>query len=158
MNWFSEEEYSKILDNLVIVCVDTLIIDQADSILLGKRQKLPLKDLWIFGGRMNADENYIQAAQRGLLRELNLESSADRLKLVGYYDLVWSTREEPPQKNGTHVLLVAMMYRINDNEKSTIQSPKDHDFIRWYDRAKLDQIDLDPYLRTIVNDAYKQVD
>ena len=89
--WFSQEQYAEILDNLVIVCVDTLVKDGNGNILLGKRQKFPIKEWWIFGGRMFAHENYEIASKRGLNRELGFVPHNEP-SLIGYYDLVWEMR------------------------------------------------------------------
>ncbi len=157
MYWFSEKEYSKILDELVIVTVDTLLIDKQSNVLLGKRQKFPIKDLWIFGGRMKADDTYVSAAKRGLSRELNIVAEDSRLSFVGYYDLTWSYREEPPVKNGTHVVLAAMMYEISEDEKSSIKLPPDHEYIKWYSKNEIEKTDLSHYLRKIIDDAYEKL-
>ena len=157
MYWFSEKEYSKILDELVIVTVDTLLIDKDSNILLGKRIKYPIKDLWIFGGRMQANDTYISAAKKGLLRELNIEINDSRLSFVGYYDLKWDYREESPCKKGTHVVLAAMMYQISEDEKQTITKPSDHEYIKWYSKHEIETMELNHYLKDIINDANKML-
>lgn len=150
--WFTDREYAKILDNLVIVCVDTLVVDENNNVLLGKRTKLPIKDWWIFGGRMQAGEDYIEAAKRGLKREVGIEMQRDPVQ-IGYYDLVWDERALEPIGNGCHVLLVAMQYRINELEKTYISHGKDHDQLRWFSPKEMGSQDFHPVINKLIQQA-----
>lgn len=150
--WFTDREYAKILDNLAIVCVDTLIIDEKNNVLLGKRTKLPIKDWWIFGGRMVAGEDYVGAAKRGLKREVGIEMRHDP-RQIGYYDLVWGERAEEPTMNGCHVLLVAMQYRVSELEKADIFPGKDHHELRWFNQEEINHQDLHPVIYDLIQKA-----
>ncbi len=151
--WFSEEQYAEILDNLVIVCVDTLVKDRSGKILLGKRQKFPIKDWWIFGGRMFAHENYSAASKRGLTRELGFIPHNEP-SMIGYYDLVWEIREEPPQKNGCHVVLAAMEYILSPEDQLSINVNNEHSYLGWFSRGELESMSLHPTLVKIINDSW----
>jgi len=151
-DWFSEAEYAKILDNLVIVCVDTLIYDADNNLLLGKRNKFPIKDWWIFGGRMNASENFFGASKRGIQRELGLEVKGEP-EFIGYYDLVWSLREERPQNNGCHLLLAAMKYKLSDREASLVLRAKDHNEIKWFNYDDICNLKTNSLIKTIITDS-----
>ena len=150
--WFTETEYSTILDNLVIVCVDTLVADSRGNILLGNREKYPLKDWWIFGGRMEAKENFVEASSRGIFRELGIKTITPP-RFINYYDLVWNKREEPPINNGCHVVLAAMFYEIDDSQKGILDKEiRDHHEIRWFSPKELENEDLDFNLKNIIAD------
>ncbi|MCB9822881.1 NUDIX domain-containing protein [Candidatus Nomurabacteria bacterium] len=149
--WFTENEYSKILDGLVIVCVDTVVYDSEGRVLLGLRNKQPIKGWWIFGGRMRANESFTEAAKRGLMRELSIRTTQEP-KIVGYYDLRWDTREEAPSSNGCHVLLVAMKYKL-DSSISINQIDSSHEEIRWFSQEELRSENLNDYLNSVLKDA-----
>ncbi|MGJ3245150.1 MAG: NUDIX domain-containing protein [Elainellaceae cyanobacterium] len=59
----SDSDYAAALDNLVLTCVDVVLVHQ-QSVLLVKRDRLPRKSWWILGGRMIPGESPRQAAQR----------------------------------------------------------------------------------------------
>jgi len=151
-NWFTDAEYSKILDNLVIVCVDTLVVDLNGNVLLGKRTKLPIKDWWIFGGRMQASETYEDASVRGIERELKIKVQS-KPEFIGYYDLTWSERHEQPNNKGSHVLLAAMIYQVSEDQKLCIKEVPDHEEVRWFSDKQLAQQEINPILKKIIDDA-----
>lgn len=152
--WFDDQEYGKILDELVIVCVDTLVYHTDKGVLLGLRNRLPLLDWWIFGGRMRAKENYVQSAKRGLLRELGINPT-NTPQLIGYFDLVWEQREEIPQENGCHLLLVAMKYQLSDREveRLTKKGRDDHSNLKWFTEKDIRSTNFHPTLSKIINDS-----
>lgn len=150
---FSEEEYAKILDHLVIVCVDTLVVDAVGRALLGRRVKPPVQDWWIFGGRMSASESYTDAAKRGLTRELGLTAEGP-FNLIGYYDLRWPTRAEKPYTNGCHLLLVAMKYALGPLDAPSLPLGEDsHGECRWFTKDEIRSTPLHPYLSQVLDDA-----
>lgn len=150
--WFTETEYSTILDNLVIVCVDTLVTDSGGSILLGNREKHPLKGWWIFGGRMEAKESFVEASSRGIFRELGIRTTTPP-RFINYYDLVWKKREEPSINNGCHVVAAVMSYEIDDSQKSLLDKGiRDHYEIRWFSPEELEHEEMDLNLKNIITD------
>jgi len=46
--WLSDEDCSKVQDNIVVTCVDCAIINKIGQMLLGKRTHEPWPDWWIF--------------------------------------------------------------------------------------------------------------
>jgi len=120
---FTDEEYGKVLDNIVVGCVDVAVVYN-DQILLERRRSNPIKgEWWIFGGRINKGEDLQEAARRGVERELGLRfEDEDRFVELGAYNLRWPTRREPLTTNGCHHLLIAHMIVISDVEKDKIDS------------------------------------
>ncbi len=105
MQAFDQTEYAKILDEVVVTCVDVLVFDEQGNVLLGRRTRLPLLSWWLFGGRMKARETIEQATRRAITRELGVENYEYK-GVIGHYLLDWPMRFEPPQENGcTHLLL-----------------------------------------------------
>ena len=131
----SDLEYGKVLDNIVVGCVDVAVIYQG-KILLEKRDKDPIQGhWWIFGGRVLVGENLKSTAQRGVQRELNVYiDDLNRFVQFGVYNLVWPTRREPKQENGCHHLLIAHLVSLTGLEYKKINdlidnSPK----YSWFD-------------------------
>lgn len=42
--FLSDEDYSKMLDSMVIACIDCILLNRKGEMLLGKRKSEPLKD------------------------------------------------------------------------------------------------------------------
>ncbi len=73
-NYIEQGLYNKILENMVISCVDVCIIDPADKILFVKRNTEPAKNEWWFpGGRVFKGETLKDCAKRKAIEEVGLE-------------------------------------------------------------------------------------
>jgi colanic acid biosynthesis protein WcaH len=120
----SDQEYGKVLDNVVVGCVDVAIIS-GEEILLERRNNDPIKDnWWIFGGRILVGETLQDCAQRQVKRELGLNvTDTSRFVEIGTFNLRWPSRREPTTSNGVHHLLIAHMIEIEDSERQSL-SPK----------------------------------
>lgn len=115
----TDEAYAKVLDNIVVGCVDVAITHKG-MILLERRINDPIKnEWWIFGGRVIIGETFQETAKRGLLRELgvNIQDETRFLQLPAM-NLRWPTRRETPIENGCHHLLVPHCIEITDLEKA----------------------------------------
>lgn len=127
----STEEYGKVLDNIVVACVDVAIIYN-NQILLEKRLREPAKNLlWIFGGRMIAGEDYSQTAKRVIQNEIKLRINEDRFFKIGDFNLKWPTRHEEPAENGCHHLLIAHGVNIKHEEFCSINFLIENENINW---------------------------
>ncbi|MGB4762494.1 MAG: NUDIX domain-containing protein [Candidatus Saccharimonas sp.] len=150
----SDEEYGKVLDNIVVACVDVAVI-HGDNILLERRVKEPAKNfLWIFGGRMKVGESFQQTAQRGVARELGINLAENRFHKLDTYSLVWPLRRESPSQNGCHHVLVAHYVEIDESEKTVIDatitsSPN----MQWFEVSEIESLDETPELSAIVRDV-----
>ncbi|MHB1864810.1 MAG: NUDIX domain-containing protein [Candidatus Saccharimonadales bacterium] len=120
----SDQEYGRVLDHVVVGCVDVAVIN-GEEILLEKRNKDPIKDnWWIFGGRILVGETLQDCAKRQLERELGLEvADPSRFLEFGTFNLRWPSRREPTTTNGAHHLLIAHMIEVDDSERRSL-SPK----------------------------------
>lgn len=118
----NDQEYSKVLDHIVVGCVDVAVVN-GDEILLERRKNDPISGhWWIFGGRILVGETLQATAQRQVRRELNLEIiDGYRFKEIGTFNLQWPTRRESPSANGAHHLLVAHMIELDDQERQSLE-------------------------------------
>lgn len=151
--YFSDDEYGKVLDNIVVTCVDVAIIYDG-KILLERRTKDPAKDLlWIFGGRMKVGESFQQAAQRGVRRELGLDIAEHRFRKLNTYSLVWSVRREFPSQNGCHHVLVAHSVELTDQEKALVDAViLSNPAIQWFTSSEVENLHESLELKAIIED------
>jgi len=151
MNYFSDEEYSRILDDIVVACVDVLVCSPDGKVLLGKRNRLPLINWWLFGGRMQAHETLEQATARALKRELGISEFSFE-GTIGSYLLDWELRHENPQQNGcTHLLLATKVVVEEEEVRNTY--PDAHDEIRWFSANEIQTLVCDDNLKEVLRDA-----
>lgn len=132
----TDDEYGRVLDNIVVGCVDVAVTHKG-TILLEKRVSKPIQgEWWIFGGRMQFGETFKETARRGVYRELGIDiQDTDRFNEIGIFNLRWPDRREPISENGCHHLLVAHSIEISDIEKEAIDGLIDKRNVdaRWID-------------------------
>jgi ADP-ribose pyrophosphatase YjhB (NUDIX family) len=148
-------EYGRALDTLVVACVDLLIVDGADNVLLGRRQRKPQADLWLLGGRMRAGLPYRTSAVRNAHRELGVQLNLDCLtpREIGHYSLVWDEREQAPQDRGCHTISHVFGYQAGNNEFSRHNG--EYSELVWVPKQKILQDDgrrYHPLLSQVIED------
>lgn len=85
--------YSTILNSLPIPCVDLLVKDENDKILLVKRKNEPAQnEWWVPGGRVLFGEKRADTAKRKLKEECSLEG--DNYKMIGNFEFVYKIAPE----------------------------------------------------------------
>jgi ADP-ribose pyrophosphatase YjhB (NUDIX family) len=148
--------YSRILDNIVVACVDLIVIHN-DNVLLGKRSRHHQKDWWIMGGRMVAGETFTDSAKRIADHELGISNiNADRFELKSAFSAAWEMRAFPPEQNGTHTLSVVLTLKIDDDEKNNLSTNDEYVAIQWrkVSEAAADE-SYHPALRGCLADLYR---
>lgn len=131
-----DEIYTKVLDNIVITCVDIVVVHQG-KILLGKRAIEPNKDWWVVGGRMKPGESFEDAAARNIKRELNLEAQPSSFQYLNTQSLVWPSRAQAPKEHGCHDVVITMVLRITAEEKKNIKPNNEYEEIRWISPSEI---------------------
>lgn len=129
--------YGKILDSIVVACVDLLVLHD-NRVLLGKRSRHPQKDWWMMGGRMITGETFTDSAQRIANHELGLfEIDSERFKLETAFSAAWDKRAFSPEQNGTHTLSVVLSLKINEEEKAMLTTNDEYEDSAWRDIADI---------------------
>ena len=83
----SEDLYSQIRRVMPIPCVDLVVSDESDCVLLVKRKNEPARGQWWFpGGRVHYKETREAAAVRKLWEECGLEAVS--IEELGTYDVI----------------------------------------------------------------------
>jgi len=151
--YLSDEDYAKVLDNVVIACVDCILVNKDGEMLLGKRTFEPQPDWWIVGGRMQPGESFELAATRILKRELSLAIAPSRFHYLATYSFVWARRAESPQENGSHTISIIMVAQLKDAEIAKITPNKEHEKLQWIQPKKvLRETSFHPGLRKYARD------
>ncbi len=119
--FISDKIYSRIRDTIVRTCVEALVMDEKQNqILLGQRNILPWNKWWSFGGRMIAGESPEGAVSRVVKEDLGLEIRPKRFVFLDTLSLVFSRREEPPQKNGCHDMSLFFLLLLDERETAAV--------------------------------------
>ena len=131
------EKYAVIRDTTVRACVDTLIINQRGEILLGKRAIYPWPSWWSFGGRMLPGESPAEAVGRTVKEDLGLSNiPPERFFFLAPCSLVFGRRQEPPQENGCHDLVLFHLFPVNNEEARLINTEKvrkgEYEKVKWF--------------------------
>lgn len=150
MKRFPSGVYKSIEGEIVIACVDVIVLNQDNEVLLGYRKEGPIIGWWIFGGRMSVGEDYKQTTSRVLDAELGI-SKYEWREVVGHYLLNYLKEEYG--KNCTH-LLVAPKVIITEKQARTIPAENnEHTKIQFFSVEELNSLPMDAYLRNVLTDA-----
>lgn len=151
--WMKEEDYSKSLDNFVATCVDCIVLNSKEEMLLGKRTIEPQPDWWIVGGKMMPGETFEEAVVRNVKRELGLNIDSSRFAfLPSIYSLVWSRRQQAPKDNGSHTVSITTILKITDNEVARIKPNYEYEALWWIKPENIDSR-FHPALKCYANDV-----
>ena len=161
--WMPIDTYSMVLDTVVLTCVDIVFVHHT-MILLGQRNRYPMKGWWIIGGRMFAGESPDGAVQRKAKEEAGLEIERSRIQFFGLYSTCFATRHQPPVDHGLHSVNLAHLIEITDDEKDQIRlTSAEYDAWTWISQDEvtaflnLDRI-FDRALNQMLNDCWNALD
>lgn len=118
-DFIPENIYTTVLDNVVIACVDILLIYE-NKVILVKRTQHPHADWWLLGGRMRTGEKVNDSAHRLVLTESKLAIDEDRFTFLTVYVAAWNLRAHEPEQNGTHTISVVLRATLTHDEYNRI--------------------------------------
>jgi len=102
MKFLPEEFYRKVIKSVPILCVD-LVIENGKETLLIKRKIPPCKGYWcLIGGRVHYGERVLDAVRRQAKDELGLKIKIE--KFIGVYD-------NPKRDPNKHAVSLAYMVK-----------------------------------------------
>lgn len=124
---FTEKEYAKIIQSLVIVCTDALIIDRKkQTIFLAKRRAKPAAGKWWYiGGRTFAGETFKESVQRCFKRETKLKLPTSRFKFINTQVFIFNERQQYPQNFGYHAIGFDFTVELTLKERAKASSSLD---------------------------------
>lgn len=124
---FTEKEYSKITQSMIIVCTDALIINRSKkTVFLAKRRAKPAAgEWWYIGGRTFAGETFEASIQRCFKRETGLKIPASRFKFINTQVFIFNERQQKPQNLGYHAIGFDFIIELTPKERIKISSSLD---------------------------------
>ncbi len=140
-----DELYTKILENMPVVCVDGLL-HYGKKFILFKRAYEPVKDeWWIFGGRLLKGEKLKHAMIRKAKQEMGIDIKIE--KQIGTYELEFDKNR---QGVSTHTIAVAFL--VTSDEKPDFSKAEYKEFT---DIKEFDSIDESWhwYVKQLIKDS-----
>tara|TARA_B100000401_G_C52685563_1_gene661913 strand:+ start:519 stop:953 length:435 start_codon:yes stop_codon:yes gene_type:complete len=124
MNYFSAEEYQKIMKSMPIFCIDFLISFQKKYLLI-KRKEEPLKNsFWVIGGRLMFKETIIHAAKR--IQEREIGTYFSNFKEIGFSNYFF------PNKKGSRATHTpTLLFHISVNKIFNPKLDEQHNNFIW---------------------------
>lgn len=144
-NNIPSELYRQILDKMPIPCMDVAVRHKW-KLLLVKRKNPPLKGVWFMpGGRIFKGENFVQAAERKLKEETNLNG-----KIIGFFGPYETMFDEANLgvTTGTHTINVVALVEVADI--SGIKIDGYHEGYKFVDKI---EENWHPYLKQALKDC-----
>jgi len=115
--WIPDEIYSQVLKSMPIPCVDLLVTDETEKVLLVRRKNPPAEgQWWLPGGRVHHGELRAAAAGRKLKEECGLE--ALELVELGTHDLLI----EQPGTHLSHGISTVYLARVRGSATPRLDS------------------------------------
>lgn len=137
-----DETYSKVLDSVVIACIDIVFLAEG-KMLLGKRAWHPQADWWIIGGRMKPGEELGEAAARHTQRELDIELDPNSFAYLTTFSTAWQERRQPPTDHGSHTTSIVLTAELSAEQAAGIKLNEEYSDQKWLSPADiLDQPQL----------------
>jgi ADP-ribose pyrophosphatase YjhB (NUDIX family) len=128
--FLSAEEYGRVLDSIVVSCVDVALTHNG-KVLLGKRTWHPQADWWLIGGRMKPGEELEASASRNLERELGLTIPSQRYSYLTTIAAAWRLRRHAPADHGTHTVAIVLAAELSDSEAAAIKLNEEYSAHQW---------------------------
>ena len=121
--------YRDIISVIPIVCVDIVIRNESEKVLLARRTNEPLKNQWwVVGGRIKSGESARQACIRKTFEEVGLE--IDELQFIGFFEDVFD-------KNSFNVTkpyhTISLVFETRVTTKQVIHLDAQHSEWEWFD-------------------------
>lgn len=137
-----QQLYNQILSNMPILCVDAVIIDKTNKVLLLKRKNEPAKNSWWFpGGRLQKGETLENAVVRKANEETGLDLTL--LKSLGVTQTIFDTGP-----NDIPVHTVNFTFLLFSSDTSKLNIDRDHEDFIWTNN--FDDLDLHPEVLTLL--------
>ncbi len=156
----SNEAYAEILDEMIIVCVDAMIVNhERKTFYLVKRVSKPMQGLWCVGGRRNKGEIPVEGMCRKFKDETGLEVKDGRFIFIALEEHIWQDRQQAPQHHGSHSMAHQFIVDLTPEElesaaKHLERKEFDAEFgLQEFDRARL----VEEGVHSMILDLYDKV-
>ncbi|MFH0932654.1 MAG: NUDIX hydrolase [bacterium] len=132
------------------------------KILLGRRSQEP-KVWWTIGRTIRPGEAPSDTVHRTLKEEFELEWSREkieeRMQFICINSNVFSVRDQPPEENGRHCLVVVFSLETEeqDIEKFVVSSTSKYREMKWFFVSEVDST-FDPVIQATVKSLKLKLD
>jgi ADP-ribose pyrophosphatase YjhB (NUDIX family) len=158
--WIEDEEYLRILQTMIIPCVDVVFHVKGDqAIYLAKRRVLPMASYWLLGGRMLfSDSTPEMAASRAVKRESGLDVAPSRFQLLCSHLYSWE-RVKQGNFTGRNIALIfsceASREEIEEISRNLDGDEFDKEFgLQKFDAKRLKALDVHSAIKDIFNQMF----
>ncbi len=149
--WISDDIYEIFKKSLPIPCVDLIIKNSVDDILILKRQNEPAKNQWWFpGGRILFGETRNDAVKRKIKQECGISGTI--MAELGTFDLFLSFHSFGEGKILSHGISTFFLIKADSD---LIQLDNQSSEYQWCDRQKANILITNIELKEILNKAFK---
>jgi colanic acid biosynthesis protein WcaH len=119
-----------------LVCIDILLRDLENRVLVGLRNNDPAKGfLFVPGGRVRKGEKLQSAFERILLQETNCKASFSQASFFGVYEHFYDSNRFGDHGFGTHCVTLAFQLQLN--QPSNVVSDAQHGSLHWMTEAEV---------------------
>jgi len=151
----SDTHFLQAIRDVPLVCIDFVILNSEDEILVGKRKNKPARGIFFApGGRIRKNELHPDAIKRLSVAELGIELSLDKLLFLGHYDHIYASENFFGATGiGTHCFTCVYVLRL----KTTPDLTQQHSDCRWvsiFDAAT--DLSIHPYTRQYAKDLIQR--
>lgn len=132
--------YDEILRIMPIPCVDVMVFDDADRVLLLRRKNEPAAGQWWFpGGRVLYFETREDSASRKLEEECGLV--ATQFQELGTFEILFYSLQD------ARVHSITTLFKVQVTRESTIRLDHQSDEARWFSPAEWLKCELHAFIR-----------
>lgn len=136
--FIEKNKYDEIISIFPRACVDILIIDEQQHVLLLLRKNQPEKDKWWFpGGRIHFGESRLEAARRKVKEECGLDVA--HLRELATFDLFFET-------SGTKFHDVTILFKTVVTSQSPVRTDCQSKDYGWFSSQTIKTLSLHPYV------------
>ncbi len=147
-SFLSNQEFKTVVDCAPLVSIDFIVKNKDNKILLGRRVNKPAQDfLFSIGGRIYKNEKIIDAKQRILKDELNLDLKEYTPKFIGIFEHFYND-SFLDDKISTHYVNFA--YEINISYIQNLPKDQHNDYV-W---LSLDELSNSSEVHDYVKDYF----
>ncbi len=134
--FLSAADFSTVIRSTPLVSIDLILARPDGSVLVGRRQNEPAKDVWFVpGGRIRKDERLDDAFRRLIRAETGLEGERADARLLGVYEHLYETNALNEAGFGTHYVVLG--YRVEVPADVAISGDDQHAAFAWRQPADL---------------------
>jgi colanic acid biosynthesis protein WcaH len=134
--FLDDSDLASVIRLTPLVCIDLLLRDTENRLLVGLRNNDPAKGfLFVPGGRVRKGEKLQTAFERILLQETGCQMPFSLASFFGVYEHFYETNRFGDGGFGTHCVTLA--FELQLSEPKTVVSDAQHEALYWMTEAEL---------------------